>query len=722
MVSLRAVFVALSSISVAFAYVVDQRILILSPTADGADQPQYSLKSYSIPFDTIIVTPANPIVGDITLRNADGSGKYSAIVIANDMISLFPNGSYIPTLLNHQYGQIFDYQLQYNVRLVTLGENPNVFVGSPTSKDDGTAVTSLGWGVDNAQDIIVGSNTGFTTAAGLNTALSLNSKGLFHFPSTLNAAITAPAAATEVLKFAALAPDYPNPTTAAAVLKYANGREKMAFYFTLGSWSTTSIVLSHIWVQWATRTTYNGFRRIYATAQVDDFFLSTEGNDETGKFVNFRTSPADMQALEAWQADFTSKRLPPGSKYVVELAYNGNGVMEKANTLQPSYYVDFDPDLTDTPLDWKKPLGTGMTLWKANQASPWETNDSVLKQADPLYAYFAGKTLPTSKFYWCSHTFTHEILNNCTYSDAYKEIQFNQKLAKSLGLTLAGNLASYSPGSMVTPGISGIFNGDALKALTDLGVKASVGDSSRPKVQNPANPFWWPMFTTVADNGFANFVVIPRQSLNIFFNCTNPEYNTILYNKIYNETLGQLPVRTWPEILKDETDRNVRILASLSWQPYMFHQANLRNADAAPSIIPGTTATAKLGLLQIWSENVFYGYRKVANWPIVSLKQDDLTKKFLDRYAYETGGVKLSYTGTTVNGKVNITQMVIVASKSACTAPISIPVGSVTGVTMKTTVAVTMERLTNSNDPLTIWVPLKLNTPVTLTFSPGLVV
>jgi len=51
-----------------------------------------------------------------------------------------------------------------------------------------------------------------------------------------------------------------------------------------------------------------------------------------------------------------------------------------------------------------------------------------------------------------SHTFTHENLDNATYSDTNKEIQFNQAWLKAMGIS-AGKFASQG---LIPPGITGL--------------------------------------------------------------------------------------------------------------------------------------------------------------------------------------------------------------------------------------------------------------------------
>ncbi|KAJ3004809.1 UNVERIFIED_CONTAM: hypothetical protein HDU68_004887 [Siphonaria sp. JEL0065] len=484
----------------------------------------------------------------------------------------------------------------------------------------------------------------------------------------------------------------------------------MSYFLPCGSWSTTCATIGHVWFQWATQGVYTGLRRIYFSPQVDDLFLSTAGNDENGKAVEFRVSTADIEGLVSWLPGLNS-RLPTGSNITLEFAFNGNGLLEQfANTTD--WYIDIDPDMTDSDLDWKKPLGTGQTLWPdlAKINSSWAA--SILA-TDPLYNLFSAPdtlTSITSKFFWVSHTFTHEIFNNNSYSDVINEVTFNLNLADGKYWNLASQ-SVWSSKSIVTPGISGIFNGDALKALSDSGIKGCVGDSSRPKTLNTDRPLWWPMTTTTANNGFDGFVVIPRQSLAIYFNATNPTYNTQLYNNIYGTT------KTFSDVLAAEVARNLRNLALLSWQPAMFHQANLRNADL-PVVSVGS-GSGKFGVLQQWIEAVFGSFAQISNWPIVTIKQDDLTQKFINRQTYETAGVNVVQLLSVSDDVTTTLYGFNVTAAKDCIAPVTLPPSFILQNITSMPAGATAEQI--GIDSLTIWIPLTANAaPVSVVFNNGI--
>ncbi|KAI8849411.1 hypothetical protein BC829DRAFT_416857 [Chytridium lagenaria] len=652
---------------------INQKVLILA-TNDGLEEsPIYTLLGYSIPY-TVLNVPIAGISGPLPLEASNGTeALYNLIVLTNGGLSGDVGGGVFRSLLTDaQWAQIYEYQYKYNVRLIALNDIPgNAGSMGYTARAYGT------WGTSDEHTISL-TSAELGNRAGLKTNFQLPTTGLFHIPGT----IVNSSAVTPFLSFSTLGSAWPEATIAGVIYNITDGpypREQMSFFLPFGSWSSTCLIISHLWVQWGTRGTYNGFRRIIATA--------TD--------VRFRTSTADMDGVIAWSNDFNS-RLPSGSSFKLELAFNGNGILESVDQIKKTaHLIDFNPDLTDAPLDWKKPLGTGISLW----SNPPPNRNAYINDlsADPLFSYFKNSPSNTQAFFWNSHTFTHEILNNNTYQDTINELTFNYHMAQQIGLTNYPNI--WSNESMVTPGISGFFNGDALKALMDFGIKAAVGDSSRPKTLNSSNPVFWPMITTVEANGYAGFIGIPRSATNIYFN---------LQRDLQPGNPGQF---SFDFLVKSDVDRVTRLLVGLSWMPYMFHQANLRTADAVPLLNPGTGTTAPISLLAYWVESVFSNLYKYVTWPVLSLKSDDFTRKFNERALYENCGVRTYFTGVrnTTTGKTFVSSLKA-ESTNTCTAPFTVPVARENVVVTGSTY--TFEQI--GTDPLTIWIPMAPGKPVTI--------
>lgn len=168
--------------------------------------------------------------------------------------------------------------------------------------------------------------------------------------------------------------------------------------------------------------------------------------------TTFRARPGDLAAHVTWQANLNS-RLPPGSAYFIEIGHNGNGDIEAAvdyndnnnlNDCNPDTGIEY-PDQVDTSLEFQKPLGTGTSIWPSTPKNyTWSSKCAAL---DTLASWFENSA-NRDNFAHISHTFTHEDLDNATFSDAWKEIQFNVKWLAQVGLSSAKR---FSPNGLIPP-------------------------------------------------------------------------------------------------------------------------------------------------------------------------------------------------------------------------------------------------------------------------------
>jgi hypothetical protein len=372
-----------------------------------------------------------------------------------------------------------------------------------------------------------------------------------------------------------------------------------------------------------------GKRKIYLNIQVDDVHIETELYTPPGAV--FRLGTADLEAHKSWQPDVNS-RLPLGSDFFLEMCHNGNGAIIVATDLEspecrPDYAVDY-PYPPDTPLEFMKPLGTGVDLWGSEWTNyTWSLDCS---EVDDVAAWFLD-TGNRDAFAHISHTFTHEELNNATYRDAALEIQFNQDWMKQMKIDAADR---FSPNGLIPPAITGLHNGDVIRAWMDNGVKYVVGDNTRPRLRNPENQYW-PRYTTVEDNGHAGLCIIPRWATNIYYNCDTAACTT----QEWIATSGGKG--NFSDLIKDARATNTRYLFALHADPYMFHQANLRQADQ-PTVTVGAK-TGRMSLVQIWVEAVIQEMTRLTDWPIQSLKHDDVAQVFIDRMALDGCNPRLTW-------------------------------------------------------------------------------
>jgi hypothetical protein len=103
----------------------------------------------------------------------------------------------------------------------------------------------------------------------------------------------------------------------------------------------------------------------------------------------------------------------------------------------------------DTPLEFQKPLGTGTDLWPTTPTTFDWTLGCMAE--DTLASWFLVEA-NRDHFTHISHTFTHEDLDNATYSDTNKEIQFNQAWLKAMGISDG----KFSSQGLIPPGITGL--------------------------------------------------------------------------------------------------------------------------------------------------------------------------------------------------------------------------------------------------------------------------
>jgi hypothetical protein len=434
-------------------YYIGSTILVLVRNANDAQQATSGLNGYGIPFQVVQI-PQNGITNLPTLNTTYG-GNYGGIIIAGQ-VSYDYNGTYMSALTAAQYQQLYDYQTQYGVRMVQYDVYPGPLFGS----------TALGGccGVGQEQYVYF---TQTSAQSGLRTNANLSTAGLYHYIGQ----VTDPTTTTEIARYDASGT---TPGGTAAVINTFAGREQMVFFI---SWATdfsqTSSVLQHEYITWMTRGLYAGYRRVYFNTQIDDMFLSTP--IYPSQTIEYRLVPADMQDIWNWIPTIQAK-MNAGSFYLPEVGHNGNGNIDFAtydvdggDTICYPGSIQYN-DLPATPLEFRKPLGGGLNVWPDTPTVYGYS--TACSKLDPLYNWWAQKA-NQDRFFHISHTFTHLYLNNVTYADALKEIQFNQAWLQQIGF--AGG--RFTPNGLIPPAITGLHNGDNLQAWYDAGLRNCVGDS-----------------------------------------------------------------------------------------------------------------------------------------------------------------------------------------------------------------------------------------------------
>ncbi|KAL3422761.1 hypothetical protein PVAG01_06917 [Phlyctema vagabunda] len=670
-------FASLLFVNFGSCIVYNSTALILGLDAVAVNQASYLLDGYAINYESYVIDSDGIVLP--ALESTRG-GNYGLIVAVSqlqvDKISLLTDG---------QWQSLHNYQATYGVRMIHLNVAPGTEFGTESL---GSCCENQG---EQTISLIESAATAQFPGAGLRIT-PLSTVGLFHNPAKILENSTS--TTTAVAEFDTNG-QFDTKTVAGVINKFPDGREQMAFFLNVGNWSEASTVLGHAWINWGYRGTIQGYRRIYLGTQVDDLFLQTLIYN-TG--TTFRLRADDLEQHVEWVADLNS-RLNEGSSYFTEFGFNANGnlIYDYMAGLNLTEYSCDEPVFPaweeDTSLEYIKPLGTGKNKWPQAQGWDWKGECIFL---DPLARFFFNISNRDS-FGFVSHTFTHMSLNNATYHDANKEITFNLATAELMNFTKA---AKFSGSGLIPPAITGLHNGDVIRAWSDNGLWNAVGDNTRNVLRSSVNRHW-PLLTNVEKNGYDGFQITPRFATRIYYDCDTVAVNVeewVAAKEISDEFVMD-------DLLKAEKFVVTNQLLSLYHDPYMFHQPNLRSADVQPYNINGVAQ--KLSLLQLWVEAITADIARLVTWPIITLKHDHIAASFNRRMLVDACEPFVQYASTnrSISGFT-----VKAGTNNTCEMPIPVMVerpllddkGFVT------------EQI--GSDPTTIWVKLD-GAPVTFEFS-----
>ena len=268
--------------------------------------------------------------------------------------------------------------------------------------------------------------------------------------------------------------------------------------------------------------------------------------------------------------------------------------------------------ITDADLqafaDWQtatraNPLTAGFrAAWAANGAG------SSSRPGDPLTAK-AVALGPV--FEWINHTWDHPVLDALGYADVLAEFTHNDQYLRGLGLT------PYATINAVTPNISGLASADAMRAIHDSGIQQIVSDTSEPGQNNPSpNAGLWNALQP-------SILEIPRKPLDLYFNVSQPAEWIPEY-----EVLRPIASIDYPTLKGTQGSNLFKYMLNGSNDPWMFHQANVRNYDGAGH-----------SLLSDVLDDAFAKYGAVMTFPVVSPTMEDLAARVRNRMALDASGV-----------------------------------------------------------------------------------
>jgi Bacterial Ig-like domain (group 2) len=294
---------------------IDLKLLVINNAAAGyADFPaiQQILNYVGTPYDVVDVSSTLPALSDDTSCH----GFYQGIIFA------FGDDIYNNSAMN---STLNSYQVSYGVRRLNWYTNP-----------------TADFGLNNATGTLSDTQTdaaNFTAAAGpiffyANTKTPVTIANAFAYLTTP----TTPSGGGTVTPL--LVDGAGN--TLSAITQFSDGRQYLSQTFDSNPFLMHDLVLAYGLVNWVTKGVFLGDYHVYATQQVDDFFIDdSEWIPSTPCLTNlltrdrtlpdasnlpvFRLDASDMAQLAAWQQ--TKQTDPLLKQFQITLAFNGVGTV-----------------------------------------------------------------------------------------------------------------------------------------------------------------------------------------------------------------------------------------------------------------------------------------------------------------------------------------------------------------------------------------------------------
>eukprot|EP00026_Physarum_polycephalum_P002586 Phypoly_transcript_02593.p1 GENE.Phypoly_transcript_02593~~Phypoly_transcript_02593.p1 ORF type:complete len:829 (+),score=203.62 Phypoly_transcript_02593:53-2539(+) len=616
-----------------------------TPTPKPTRQPTTSPNSVHVNLRILVLSANLKAAGGLDLVNLtfDSVGMpYDVVEVAaatslDSYLSTSGTGKYSgivsikKTLLSAaQQTSIINYQKHFGVKWAIIGSSPAGLPGLSA----GTTTSTKG--------TLTLASQFYAYSHPLQHSVSVDTKHSTAWEDLAPASIT-PATITDS-SIATPAIWYNGNQVAVAALHMTDGTQQLHYFIAQSSKYFFSRVFSVILLNWLSPAgLFVGYRRHTLAVQPDDLFLasnlwdpSTHKNPLSNDLI-YRITASDLQNA----ADFLNTinpTLPSGSYVTIEWPFNGAG-----------------------------------TTWYA--------------QPDPLFA--KAKALQ-NHFYFVSHTWDHPCdFDTATYAEVNTELKNNIDFTPSF-LTNGLNSSRFTDDALVNPCITGLFNGNCLRAMSDNGIRYCVGDNSVKKLV-PANKYH-PITTTVATNGYAGILIIPREAYDIDYDNSVPAELVDQFNTENNLKY------TFEQIMQLQVDYAMEKKTGFIHDAFMFHQANVRFFSYND---PQTGTTRSVSLTTLWMERVIKQTLAYYDLPIVSPKFDAMAKIWLDRQAADNCGFNADL-------EINNGQLIAIHATSTNTCEIPLSGLALSGSNV---------RVEHAGSEVTSFVSMTASSPLTLALS-----
>ncbi|CAM9564850.1 unnamed protein product [Pylaiella littoralis] len=502
-----------------------------------------------------------------------------------------------------------------------------------------------------------------------------------------------------------------NDQTNAAMLSYTGtgDDEELHVFFTMGWFDAGSWAWAHYVHEWATKGIFMGERRFYLGAVVDDLFLSTaefeyDGGDNEAS-VYQRCTGEDLTNLLTVQQALNTQY--PGSEIITEFAMNGAGITEQVSSSVDN--ISYVPVYADTAITAK-----GTPWYEDNQVNvhddDWladnvprmqaDMNSGVWVANDDLLAEVIKHLDAPSTFYYQHHTLIHLNRDQLRSSDCTTEDTGNVQIALMTGMW---NSSNYNWRSMVSPGITGLFNQHCLESAAENLMTCYPGDntydgtvSGAVSLINTESQFH-SIYTTLSGSGYEGAQIVPRFATYVYFNCISGDCLVKENEYIRRVVCACTPLdpniadytctSTAAECIDDDGNTDIRSFGSIESifdteaatttlylltgrrDKYMFHQANVKPA--------GDIGDGTQSLLDYWYERVMEDFSNWITFPVKSVKFDDLCTDFKLHEALD-GSSPYATMGMDATGAV--TGFTYVSGSGAGLVPLTVPTASAASI------------------------------------------
>lgn len=499
---------------------VELRTLILTAGLNdfGLPTARAMLDQVGAPYQVVNTQSQN--LTEALLVNPDGSGRFQAIVLTNNLLVTEDEQ---PTFSQSEWELLWEYQRKFSVRSVSLFTNPTA------APDDFCLVYKSEKSYENSN------YSGYLTLEaqnflGLKAGAKVQLRGAYVYKTALKPGCNAQALLQD------------SKSNVLAVLANSEGLERLGLTFATDPDTVYTQVFLTGMLRWMTRGVFVGEHRKFIHVDNDDWGNTNaiRHSDGTIAPTPYRLSADHVNKLVQRQQLFRQTYAGVLSGFRLHIAYNGD-------LLDPQAPPSCDGIGSSEPL-------SSVTRCYGNE------------------------------FYWINHTFTHLALNFTNYQNTREEIELNLQRANQLGLEVPRSVLKtgeysgwghYATAANPEPRDRGLSNSNPnlIQAMKDLGVRyAHANMSVRSHQPNCFNcVIYHPLDPAV--------VLVPDWTVDIGYHVSVPSEATSFYNSQFGPT-GSNPIwtrdLTYSQLMETSTDTALVHILSGSVYSHTFHQPNLK--------------------------------------------------------------------------------------------------------------------------------------------------